>query len=231
MRTPRGTRSWSPSGRRKRKSNPSRPGSPAPSLSPTSFASGTRMKRRSPRKCAAIKNAINLLGRRAVLRVRAALDGEETLLRVLAGLDRFQLQAPQPLRGGCLFGGHAAVFGDVHRPPRRSRGDLRRVAKQLGRPADVPRHPADAAAHRSHWRDRRRESPCTCGIFWSRPPAITITPSSSKKGLSYEPFTRAMGERPIILHPDGDLTINYFDTGGLPLGQLQLATAVASSRG
>jgi hypothetical protein len=36
-----------------------------------------------------------------------------------------------------------------------------------------------------------------------------------------------MGERPIILHPDGDLTINYFDTGKLPLGQLQLATAVA----
>lgn len=48
-----------------------------------------------------------------------------------------------------------------------------------------------------------------------------------EEGLSYEPFTRALGERPIILHPDGDLTINYFDTGGLPLGQLQLATAVA----
>jgi len=48
-----------------------------------------------------------------------------------------------------------------------------------------------------------------------------------EEGLSYEPFTRTMGERPIILHPDGDLTINYFDTGGLPLGQLQLATAVA----
>ena len=36
-----------------------------------------------------------------------------------------------------------------------------------------------------------------------------------------------MGERPIILHPDGDLTINYFDTGGMPLNQLQIATAVA----
>lgn len=47
------------------------------------------------------------------------------------------------------------------------------------------------------------------------------------EGLSYGEFTRAMGGRPIILHPDGDLTINYFDTGGMPLGQLQLATAVA----
>ncbi len=48
-----------------------------------------------------------------------------------------------------------------------------------------------------------------------------------EEGLSYEPFTRMMGERPIVLHPDGDLTINYFDTGRMPLGQLQVATAVA----
>lgn len=47
-----------------------------------------------------------------------------------------------------------------------------------------------------------------------------------EEGLSYESFTKAMGERPIILHPDGDLTINYFDTSGMPLGQLQLATGV-----
>ncbi|HVS52414.1 MAG TPA: hypothetical protein VHD62_08670 [Opitutaceae bacterium] len=48
-----------------------------------------------------------------------------------------------------------------------------------------------------------------------------------EEGLSYESYTRAMGERPIILHPDGDLTINYFDTGGMPLAQLQVATAIA----
>lgn len=48
-----------------------------------------------------------------------------------------------------------------------------------------------------------------------------------EEGLSYESFTEAMGERPIVLHPDGDLTINYFDTSGVPLNQLQLATAVA----
>lgn len=48
-----------------------------------------------------------------------------------------------------------------------------------------------------------------------------------EEGLSYESYTRAMGERPIILHPDGDLTINYLDTGGMPLAQLQVATAVA----
>jgi len=48
-----------------------------------------------------------------------------------------------------------------------------------------------------------------------------------EEGLSYEKFTRMMGERPIVLHPDGDLTVNYFDTGGMPLGQLQIATAIA----
>ncbi len=48
-----------------------------------------------------------------------------------------------------------------------------------------------------------------------------------EEGLSYEGYTRMMGERPIILQPDGDLTINYFDTEGMPLGQLQIATAVA----
>lgn len=48
-----------------------------------------------------------------------------------------------------------------------------------------------------------------------------------EEGLSYDGFTRAMGQRPIIVHPDGDLTINYLDSGGMPLGQLQVATAVA----
>ncbi|MFZ5495454.1 MAG: VirB4 family type IV secretion system protein [Verrucomicrobiota bacterium] len=48
-----------------------------------------------------------------------------------------------------------------------------------------------------------------------------------EEGLSYEGYTKALGERPIVLQPDGDLTINYFDSGGMPLGQLQLATAVA----
>jgi len=48
-----------------------------------------------------------------------------------------------------------------------------------------------------------------------------------EEGLSYADYTKQMGERPIILHPDGDLTINYFDTSGLPLNQLQIASGVA----
>jgi type IV secretion system protein TrbE len=48
-----------------------------------------------------------------------------------------------------------------------------------------------------------------------------------EEGLSHERYTRAMGEEPIVVHPDGDLTLNYLDTQGLPLNQLQVASSVA----
>ena len=48
-----------------------------------------------------------------------------------------------------------------------------------------------------------------------------------EEGLSYKKFTESLGGRPILIHPDGELTINYLDTQGLPLNQLQIASAVA----
>jgi len=48
-----------------------------------------------------------------------------------------------------------------------------------------------------------------------------------EEGLSYGRFSQAMGESPIVIHPDASLTINYLDTQGLPLTQLHLASAVA----
>ena len=48
-----------------------------------------------------------------------------------------------------------------------------------------------------------------------------------EEGLSHKRFTEELGESPIIIHPDGPLTLNYLDTRGLPLTQLQLASAVA----
>ena len=41
-----------------------------------------------------------------------------------------------------------------------------------------------------------------------------------EEGLSYQTYTQAMGCEPIILKADGEITINYFDTGGLPLSDL-----------
>jgi len=46
-------------------------------------------------------------------------------------------------------------------------------------------------------------------------------------GFSHKKLTEALGETPIVLHPDADLTLNYLDTRGLPLTQLHLSTAVA----
>jgi hypothetical protein len=48
-----------------------------------------------------------------------------------------------------------------------------------------------------------------------------------EEGLSYKAFTEQLGETPIIIQPDGALTLNYLDTQGLPLTQLHLASAVA----
>ena len=49
-----------------------------------------------------------------------------------------------------------------------------------------------------------------------------------EEGLSYEIYTRTVeaAARPIIIQPDGDLTINYLDTHGLPLTAEQLASAM-----
>ena len=50
-----------------------------------------------------------------------------------------------------------------------------------------------------------------------------------EEGLSYAGYTRTVepGARPIIIQPDGDLTINYLDTHGLPLTAEHLASATA----
>ncbi len=48
-----------------------------------------------------------------------------------------------------------------------------------------------------------------------------------EEGLTYGVYTATEGCRPIVLKADGDLTINYFDTGGTPLTALQMSTASA----
>ncbi len=50
-----------------------------------------------------------------------------------------------------------------------------------------------------------------------------------EEGLSYEIYTRTVEPhaRPIIIQPDGDLTINYLDTHTLPLTAEHLASAMA----
>lgn len=48
-----------------------------------------------------------------------------------------------------------------------------------------------------------------------------------EEGRSYKHYTESLHEKVIDIQPDGQLTINYLDTQGLPLSQLQIASAVA----
>src|SRR4029077_14634901 len=48
-----------------------------------------------------------------------------------------------------------------------------------------------------------------------------------EEGLSYGIWTQAQCGTPIVIQPDGDLTLNYFDTRGAPLTNLQIPTAAA----
>jgi hypothetical protein len=48
-----------------------------------------------------------------------------------------------------------------------------------------------------------------------------------EEGLSYGIWTQAQGATPIVVQPDGDLTLNYLDTQGAPLTNLQITTAAA----
>lgn len=48
-----------------------------------------------------------------------------------------------------------------------------------------------------------------------------------EEGLSYGTYTQLMGADPIIIHPNANLTINYFDTNGLPLTEEHIAIAAS----
>ena len=48
-----------------------------------------------------------------------------------------------------------------------------------------------------------------------------------EEGLSYGIWTQAQGGTPIVIQPDGDMTLNYLDTQGGPLTKLQITTAAA----
>jgi hypothetical protein len=48
-----------------------------------------------------------------------------------------------------------------------------------------------------------------------------------EEGLSYGIYTATEGCKPIVLRPDGDITINYLDTHGMPLTALQRSAAAS----
>jgi len=177
-------------------------------------------------KCAAIKNAINLMGGAQYYECALPSTAKKLFFASWPGwtgstYQHRSLYAEDAYLADLLpfsatFTGH---IGEAEALYDGSQNNLVGLRTFLGNPP-TPQHTvligATGAGKSVHMRDFLEQT----AVYYHHTVLI-------EEGLSYEPFTRAMGERPIILHPDGDLTINYFDTGGLPLGQLQLATAVA----
>jgi hypothetical protein len=48
-----------------------------------------------------------------------------------------------------------------------------------------------------------------------------------EEGFGYAPFAKALGFRPKVIRPDGEDTLNYLDTRGLPLAKSQKSEAAA----
>lgn len=48
-----------------------------------------------------------------------------------------------------------------------------------------------------------------------------------EEGFGYATYTQTLGARPIVLQLDGELTLNYLDTNGLPLTHHHIGTAAA----
>jgi len=177
-------------------------------------------------KCAAIKNAINTMGgaqyyecalpstaKKLFFASWPGWTGSDYRHRNLYGEDAYLADM---LPFSATFTGHLDEAEAIYDG---SQNNLVGLRTFLGSPP-TPQHTvligATGAGKSVHMRDFLEQTACYYDY------TVLI-----EEGLSYKAFTQALGERPIILHPDGDLTINYFDTGGLPLGQLQLATAVA----
>ncbi len=177
-------------------------------------------------KCAAIKNAVNLMGGAQYYECALASTAKKLFFASWPGwtgstykhrsLYAEDAYLADMLPFSATFTGHIAEAEALYDG---SQGNLVGLRTFLGTPP-TPQHTVLIGATGAGKSVAMRDFLEQTAAYYHHTVLI-------EEGLSYEPFTRAMGERPIILHPDGDLTINYFDTGGLPLGQLQLATAVA----
>ena len=177
-------------------------------------------------KCAAIKNAINTLGGAQYYECALPSTAKKLFFASWPGwtgspYQHRSLYAEDSYLADLLpisatFTGHLAEAEAIYDG---SQNNLVGLRTFLGTPPS-PQHAVLLGATGAG------KSITMCDLLEQTAPNYSYT-VIIEEGLSYERYTKAMGERPIILHPDGDLTINYFDTGGMPLNQLQIATAVA----
>jgi type IV secretion system protein TrbE len=177
-------------------------------------------------KCAAIKNAINNLGgaqyyecalpstaKKLFFASWPGWTGSAYKHRALYAEDSYLADL---LPFSATFTGHLAEAEAIYDG---AQGNLVGLRTFLGNPA-TPQHAVLLGATGAG------KSVTMCDLL-AQTAAYYHHSVFIEEGLSYADFTRSMGETPIIIHPDGDLTINYFDTGKLPLNHLHLASAAA----
>ena len=180
-------------------------------------------------KTAAIKNAINGMNGAQYL-VSAADHGSETLFPKLAGLSVGPLRTSEALRGNTLSRRRAAVQRHVHRPSRQAEAIYDGTQRNLvgvttfsgSQGNETPQHAVLLGMSGAG------KSVTVCDLL-SQTEAFFDYTVIIEEGLSYEIYTRTVepNARPIIIQPDGDLTINYLDTHGLPLTAEHLSSAMA----
>jgi len=176
-------------------------------------------------KCAAIKNAVNALSgaqyyecalpstaKKLFFASWPGWTGSSYKHRALYAEDTYLADL---LPFSATFTGHLAEAEAIYDG---SQNNLVGLRTFIGTPAS-PQHAVLLGATGAG------KSVTMCDLLEQTAPYFSYT-VIIEEGLSYAKYTKALGERPIVLHPDGDLTINYFDTDGMPLNQLQHATAV-----
>jgi type IV secretion system protein TrbE len=177
-------------------------------------------------KCAAIKNAINALSgaqyyecalpstaKKLFFSSWPGWTGSAYKHRALYAEDTYLADL---LPFSATFTGHLAEAEAIYEG---SQNNLVGLRTFIGNPAS-PQHAVLLGATGAG------KSVTMCDLLEQTAPYFSYD-MIIEEGLSYANYTQALGERPIVLHPDGDLTINYFDTDGMPLNQLQHATAIA----
>ncbi len=182
-------------------------------------------------KTAAIKNAINGMNGAQYLACALADDREEALLSKLAGLSLGTLSTSQTLsrkrvisRTCCRSARRSPVILEqaeaIYEGAQRNLVGVTTFSGSKGN--ETPQHAVLLGMSGAG------KSVTVCDLL-SQTEAFYDYTVIIEEGLSYEIYTRTVepNARPIIIQPDGDLTINYLDTHGLPLTADQLASAMA----
>ena len=186
----------------------------------SSSACGTKRKDGLAAKAAAIKNAINGMNGAQYFESNLPSTSKNALLPDLAGLDVGALRASQALRrkplsrrhaaGQRTFTGHLETAEAIYDGPQRNLVGIKTFSGS--EETQTPQHAVLLGMSGAG------KSVTVCDLLSQTEGYFAYT-VIIEEGLSYGIYTQTVepNARPIIIQPDGDLTINYLDTKGLPL--------------